>query len=167
MNAEDMDSFVFCLATKKTAAKLSKEIGDISTFCPEKRTADKFGVPDKFCIMSEIGEVSAAMIDAKLTAMINKYPDAIESIHFSDQVCTVFRAITPKRPFCSNAIRCSLRVAWNINYGIKILWYVVKPLFMPSRFHAFSSPERSRPMTRPWPSFPKARRCSSSRSTSL
>ena len=36
--------------------------------------------------MSEIPEVSMAMLsDSKLLAMLNKYPDAIDSIHFSDQ----------------------------------------------------------------------------------
>ena len=36
--------------------------------------------------MSEIPEVTSAMLtDSKLTAMLNKYPDAIDSIHFSDQ----------------------------------------------------------------------------------
>ena len=43
MNAEDMDTFVFCIANKKTAAKLAKEMADITTFCPERRSA----VPDK------------------------------------------------------------------------------------------------------------------------
>ena len=35
--------------------------------------------------MSEVAEVSAAMIDGKMTAILNKYPDMIDSIHFSDQ----------------------------------------------------------------------------------
>ena len=59
---------------------------DISTFCPEKRSAEKYGVPAKFVLMSEMAEVAAGMIDAKMTAMLNKYPDAIDFIHFSDQV---------------------------------------------------------------------------------
>ena len=71
---------------KATAARLSKEMTDISTFCPEKRSAEKYGVPSKFVLMSEMAEVAAGMIDAKMTAMLNKYPDAIDFIHFSDQV---------------------------------------------------------------------------------
>jgi len=36
--------------------------------------------------MSEIPEVTSAMLtDSKLMAMLSKYPDAIDSIHFSDQ----------------------------------------------------------------------------------
>jgi len=89
MGAEDMDSYVFCLAQKKTAMKVSKEMTDIMTFCPEKRPAqDRYGLPSNssYYIMSEIPEVTSAMLtDSKLTAMLNKYPDAIDSIHFSDQ----------------------------------------------------------------------------------
>jgi hypothetical protein len=87
MNQEDMDTFVFCLAGKKaTGAKLAKEMSDIATFCPEKRSAEKYGVPSKFVLMSEVAEVSAGMLDSKMVAILNKYPDAVESIHFSDQV---------------------------------------------------------------------------------
>ena len=35
--------------------------------------------------MSEVAEVSAAMIDGKMTAILNKYPEMIDAIHFSDQ----------------------------------------------------------------------------------
>jgi len=87
MNAEDMDTFVFCLAHKKSAGKLVKEMQDLMTYCPEKRPVqEKFGLPNSYFVMSEIPEVSMAMLsDSKLLAMLNKYPDAIDSIHFSDQ----------------------------------------------------------------------------------
>merc|ERR1712038_777608 len=89
MNAEDMDSYIFCLAQKKAAIKLSKEMTDIMTFCPEKKPAqEKYGLApnSSFFIMSEIPEVTTSMLgDSKMLAMINKYPDAIDSIHFSDQ----------------------------------------------------------------------------------
>ena len=89
MSPEDMDSYVFCLAQKKTALKVSKEMSDIMTFCPEKRPAqEKYGLPSNssYFIMSEIPEVTSAMLtDSKLMAMLSKYPDAIDSIHFSDQ----------------------------------------------------------------------------------
>ena len=64
-------------------------MSDIMTFCPEKRPAqDKYGLPSNssYFIMSEIPEVTSAMLtDSKLMAMLSKYPDAIDSIHFSDQ----------------------------------------------------------------------------------
>ena len=91
MNQEDKDTFVFCLASKKTAARLSKEMADITTFCPERRAAapDKHGISantaSNYSIMSEIPEVTVAMLDSKLSAVLSKYPDVIDSIHFSDQ----------------------------------------------------------------------------------
>ncbi len=89
MNPDDMDTFVFCIAQKKAATKLTKEMADITTFCPEKRGAlEKYGLPanSNFLIMSEIPEVTNAMLgDSKMLAMLNKYPEAIDSIHFSDQ----------------------------------------------------------------------------------
>jgi hypothetical protein len=36
--------------------------------------------------MSEIPEVTAAMLDSKMVAILNKYPELVDSIHFSDQV---------------------------------------------------------------------------------
>ena len=48
-------------------------MNDIATFCPERKSADKFGAPaDVFSIMSEIPEASASMMDSKMTAMLNK-----------------------------------------------------------------------------------------------
>ncbi|KAL0274608.1 UNVERIFIED_CONTAM: hypothetical protein PYX00_002704 [Menopon gallinae] len=85
MNKEDMDSFVFCLAAKKTAIKLTKEMADLSVFCPEKKSGEKYGVPSNFSLMSEIGEVAPAMLDARVLFILNKYTDLIDYIHFSDQ----------------------------------------------------------------------------------
>jgi len=91
MNPEDMDSYVFCLAQKKAAAKMAKELNDVMTFCPERKSAvlDKYGlsanVSSNFCVMTEIPEVTAAMLDSKMVAVLSKYPDAVDSIHFSDQ----------------------------------------------------------------------------------
>ena len=35
--------------------------------------------------MSEVAEVASAMLDAKMVSMFRKYPDSIDTIHFSDQ----------------------------------------------------------------------------------
>ena len=90
MNAEDMDTYVFCLAQKKAAVKLAKEMPDVKTFCPEKKplAQEKYGLSanSSFFVMSEIPEVTQAMMsDSKMLAMLNKYPEAIDSVHFSDQ----------------------------------------------------------------------------------
>lgn len=85
MNKEDMDSFVFCVATKKTAAHLSKDMADLSVYCPERKPGEKHNIPPNFNVMSEIAEATSAMLDSKMTAMLNKYGDLIDYIHFSDQ----------------------------------------------------------------------------------
>jgi len=85
MSPEEMDSFIFCIANKKSSLRLSKEMNDLATYCPERRPADKFEVPGSYFIMSEVAEVASAMLDAKLVSMFKKFPDAIDTIHFSDQ----------------------------------------------------------------------------------
>eukprot|EP00096_Caligus_rogercresseyi_P009377 TRINITY_DN3176_c0_g1_i1.p1 TRINITY_DN3176_c0_g1~~TRINITY_DN3176_c0_g1_i1.p1 ORF type:complete len:508 (-),score=185.70 TRINITY_DN3176_c0_g1_i1:895-2418(-) len=85
VNPEDMDSFVFALAQRKTATRLSKEMNDINTYCPERRSVEKYGIPSGYQLMSEIPEASASMLDSRLISLINKYPNAVDSIHFSDQ----------------------------------------------------------------------------------
>merc|ERR1719315_20299 len=85
MSPEDMDSFIFCIANKKSSLRLAKEMNDLATYCPERRPADKFDIPGSYFIMSEVAEVASAMLDAKLVSMFRKYPEAIDTIHFSDQ----------------------------------------------------------------------------------
>lgn len=85
MNKEDMDSFVFCVASKKTAQQLVKEMADISVFCPEKKSGEKFNILPNFNVMSEISEATSAMLDSKVVAVLNKYPEYVDYIHFSDQ----------------------------------------------------------------------------------
>lgn len=85
MNPDDMDSFVFAIANKKTAVKLSKEMADISTFCPEKKNLEKHGLPSSFVMFNELGEVPAKLLDPKVVEVMNKFEDLIDYIHFSDQ----------------------------------------------------------------------------------
>jgi len=85
MNQEDMDTFVFVLANKKAAAKLAKDMTDISTYCPEKKNVEKLGLPSSFVLMSEVGEATSTILDSKVTAVFNKYENFIEYLHFSDQ----------------------------------------------------------------------------------
>ncbi|KAK6629849.1 hypothetical protein RUM43_003669 [Polyplax serrata] len=99
MSKEDMDSFVFCIANRKAANKLSREMADLSVFCPEKKSGTKFGVPENFSIMSEIGEATSAMLDSKILAVLNKYSNVIEYLHFSDQFSG------PKQPEESNVTK--------------------------------------------------------------
>ncbi|CAL4065220.1 unnamed protein product, partial [Meganyctiphanes norvegica] len=83
---DEIDTFVFCMATKKTAQKLSKDMTDISSFCPEKKSVDKYGLSTNFVVMSELGEVASAVLgDPKICAIINKFPGLLDYLHFSDQ----------------------------------------------------------------------------------
>lgn len=56
-----------------------------SVYCVERKSGEKHGLPSQFQIISEMGEVSSAMLDSKVTALVNRYPDLIDFIHFSDQ----------------------------------------------------------------------------------
>jgi hypothetical protein len=85
MNMEDMENFIFAIASKKSSLKLSKEIYDINTYCPERRAADKYDIPGSFFVFSEVPEVANAMLDSKLVSVFKKYPGVIDTIHFSDQ----------------------------------------------------------------------------------
>lgn len=105
-----MDTYVFCAATKKTAARLSKEMVDLvslqmsylvsyvrvetvitvkfssqSTFCPERKQGEKFELPSSFHVMSEINEVSLSFLDQKTISAFNRYADLIDYVHISDR----------------------------------------------------------------------------------
>lgn len=95
MGKEDMDSIVFALANRKTAAKMSKEYNDLINYCPDKKPADKHGLPSQFIIMSELSEAASTILDSKTCAVINKFADLIDSIHFTDQF-TGLRSAEPE-----------------------------------------------------------------------
>lgn len=80
-----MDSFVFCLAAKKTAVNLVKDMEDLSVYCPERKPGQNYNITGPFNVMSEIAEATSAILDHKMSAVINKYPEYIDYIHISDQ----------------------------------------------------------------------------------
>ncbi|CAF1330129.1 unnamed protein product, partial [Didymodactylos carnosus] len=82
---EDIDTFVFCLARKRCAAKLHKDMNDLNQFCSERKSADKRGLGANYQLLNEIGEVATTLIDSHVTNFIDKFPDALEYIHISDQ----------------------------------------------------------------------------------
>ena len=49
----------------------------------------QFDLPSNYFIMSEVAEVASAMLDAKIVSMFKKFGDAIDTIHFSDQVILI------------------------------------------------------------------------------
>ncbi|XP_064456418.1 PAT complex subunit CCDC47-like [Ornithodoros turicata] len=84
MSPLSMDNFVMCIANK-AGAKMMKNMADLSTYCPEKKKPEKYGLPSGFTVMTEMGEVVNAMLDPKVMSVIHKYEDCIDYIHMSDQ----------------------------------------------------------------------------------
>ena len=83
---DSMDSFVFCLANKKTGLKTIKEYNDIVTFCTQRKSIDKYSfLNDNFILLNEIGDVTSLVLDNQLTNLLAKSPDLINYIHISDQ----------------------------------------------------------------------------------
>lgn len=86
LSKDIFDTFVFAVATKKAASRLFKEQSDLNKFCTLVNKADdKYKVPSGFAVLSEIPEASAAVLDSRLIAALNKYANLIEFIHISDQ----------------------------------------------------------------------------------
>jgi hypothetical protein len=70
---DDMETFVFCLAKKRCAAKLHRDMNDLSQFCLERKNVDKRGLSGNYQVLSEIGEASSAMVDSRVVDFIDKY----------------------------------------------------------------------------------------------
>ena len=81
----ELDGFVMAVSQKRRAAQLIRDHADLATFCPERKAASRFELPDSFCIMSEIGEATQAILDHKVCAIISKFENNIDYIHISDQ----------------------------------------------------------------------------------
>lgn len=84
MDDEDMDNFVFALLPRKQATKYQKELQDLSYFCGEKKSADRFNLPN-YSILSESGEVTDSILTQQVCNIIKKNENCFESLHFSDQ----------------------------------------------------------------------------------
>lgn len=81
-----MDTFVMAICNKKSVAKMFKELSDLKQYCINVTKPDeKYNLPNGFSILSEINEATAAVIDSRIIAVLNKYSQLIESIHISDQ----------------------------------------------------------------------------------
>ena len=74
-----METFVFCLAKKRSAVKLHRDMNDLSQFCVERKNADKKGLTGNYQILSEIGEASSSIIiDSRVADFIDKYEFCLE-----------------------------------------------------------------------------------------
>lgn len=85
ISKDETDNFVLVVASKRAAMHLVRDTADISLYCPEKRPAEKFGLPSGFCVMSEIAEAASAILDTKVQHVFSKFAPHINYIHISDQ----------------------------------------------------------------------------------
>ncbi|VDO92504.1 unnamed protein product [Soboliphyme baturini] len=84
LSGDEMDTFVFALGEKRTMAKLSNEMSDLSLYCSERKNGEKFGLPPNFTVFSELPEVSFSLIDSRISMLIAKYHDCVDYVHVSD-----------------------------------------------------------------------------------
>lgn len=83
---DSMDSFVFCLANKKTGLKIVKEYNDVVTFCTQRKSIEKYTfLNDNFILLNEIGDVTSLVLDNQLINLLASSPELINYIHISDQ----------------------------------------------------------------------------------
>lgn len=81
-----MDTFVMAICSKKSVGKMFKELSDLKQYCINVTKPDeKYNLPNGFSILSEINEATAAVMDSRIIAVLNKYSQLIDSIHISDQ----------------------------------------------------------------------------------
>lgn len=79
------DNFVFAMVKKQQATAYAKDMADLAYFCPERKSGDRFGIPESFSVMSEIGEVSTTLFDREFMRMLSEYEHSIELLHISDR----------------------------------------------------------------------------------
>ncbi|KAM7448211.1 Coiled-coil domain-containing protein 47 [Porites harrisoni] len=92
MTEEEMDNFVFAVLPKKTAAKMQKELQDLTFFCPDKRSGAKYDLPASYVVLSESSDAANAILSQQVTRAISGGEDIFESLIFSDQY------VGPKQP---------------------------------------------------------------------
>jgi len=81
-----MDTFVFCVGTKKTVTKAFKEYNDLNKFCTlVSKPEERFRLPNGFSLLSEIPEATTIMLEFKTLLAITKYNHLVDYIHISDQ----------------------------------------------------------------------------------
>ncbi|XP_055713303.1 PAT complex subunit CCDC47 [Phlebotomus papatasi] len=119
MSRDVMDTFVFCVGTKKTVTKMFKEQSDLSKFCTlVNKSEEKYKVPMGFSVLSEIPEASQGVLDSRMVAALNKYAPLIEYIHISDQFCGIVQQEDPnnlKQPEVKRMLMAGFNLPQNID----------------------------------------------------
>lgn len=119
ISKDSMDTFVFCVASKKTATRLFKETSDLSKYCSlVNKSEEKYNVPSGFAVLSEIPEASSTMLDSRVLAALNKYGNYIDYIHISDQFCGPVQQEDPnniKQPDVKKMLMAGFNLPKNCN----------------------------------------------------
>ncbi|KAL8575137.1 hypothetical protein ACOMHN_055130 [Nucella lapillus] len=84
MEEKKMDKFVLCVAQKKAATRLHKDMHDLSQFT-DKKSVDKYDLPASYQLLSECGEATSAFLDKKVCQVLSRFEDVVDYIHVSDQ----------------------------------------------------------------------------------
>uniref|UniRef100_U5EJN1 PAT complex subunit CCDC47 n=1 Tax=Corethrella appendiculata TaxID=1370023 RepID=U5EJN1_9DIPT len=119
MSKDSMDNFVFCIAAKKIATKLFKELVDLNKFCTlVNKAEDKYNI-NGYSLLSEMQEVSQTLLDARLITALNKYSHLIDFIHISDQFCGPIQqqedTQTLKQPDVKRMLICGFNMPAKVN----------------------------------------------------
>ncbi len=89
MSPEEMDSFIFCIASKRSAQRLSKDMNDLNTYCPEKRPADKYDIPGAYFVMSEVRKLRAVNCKVRFYWSIDQLQHAVGNKFFFWQIFNI------------------------------------------------------------------------------
>lgn len=83
--ADEMDAIVFAVANRRSAARLVRDMPDLSSYCPERRSAERYGLVSSYVVMSEVHEAIGLLLDDRVCSALNKHSALIDFIHVSDQ----------------------------------------------------------------------------------
>lgn len=114
LGKDDCDPFVLCVAQKKIATRLAKEMQDLSVFCPERRAGDKHGLPATLGVLSECAEATAGVLDARVCAALQRYHQHVQYVHLSDRyagVKQVEETVATKPPVTEKVLLISLAIS--------------------------------------------------------
>lgn len=142
LSKDAVDTFVFCVAAKKTATKFFKDLSDLvrksnvffrrsiqlfhlffcifqSKFCLlVNKPEEKYNVPIGFSVLSEIPEATSAVLDSKMVAALNKYGHLIDFIQISDQYCGPIQQEDPnqlKQSEVKRMLICGFNLPQNVD----------------------------------------------------
>lgn len=132
LSSDGYENFVFCLAHKSYAAKLARDMVDINTFCPKRKSLTQLGIDvDRLFVMSELGDVNSFIFDAKTVNFLKQHGKSINYIHITDQYSTIKgeelspaqRLASPKRmaTFSFALVRNSIDNAEIIIFALNLL----------------------------------------------